>query len=142
MPNGDESSRSLTECIQANAINSGQMHQPVADGLPAAIADCSLMATSSIVGQKAAFSDDQLYEFMVNPPSKEQTNHKIGFDTDCVFQQPNEVFVFSTEVANMATEAVLQGRYRSIIQFHKDNVANCASSAQQVCPVWISSLTC
>jgi hypothetical protein len=128
MPNGDESRKSFTGYIRANANSSSVMDQLASNGLPAAISDCSMMAASNVAGQKVAFSNDQLCEFMVKPPGKELTNC-----TNSLLQQPSEVFIFSTKMANMAAEAVMQGHFSNIIEFHIDNIDKCTSSAQQVC---------
>lgn len=51
-----------------------------------------------------------------------------GFDVDqLMFQPPNQVFVFSTEMANQAAEAVVRGQSDSIVDFHW--------SSSRVCPL-------
>lgn len=49
------------------------------------------------------------------PPKSSQ-----GMDSSHFMQQQSQIFVFSTEWANKASEAVLNGQYKSIISYHMD----------------------
>lgn len=73
------------------------------------------------------------------PVSQQGVQSQPPMSMDAPFmQQQNQIFVFSTGLANQAAECVMQGQYKSILAFHMDQPGT--KKILQVCCGFISSL--